>query len=99
MAVELILSPEALADVAEAYAWYENQRVGRGEEFLGCVDACLQSIRRSPLARAVVYKTYRRGVVRRFPYVVFYEHEDERVTVYCVFHASRDPQKWRQRLP
>ena len=21
------------------------------------------------------------------------------VTVYCIFHTSRDPQKWRQRLP
>jgi plasmid stabilization system protein ParE len=99
MAAELILSPEALTDVAEAYGWYERQRVGRGEEFMRCVDACIQSISRSPLAHAIVHKNYRRGVVRRFPYVVFYEYENGNVTVYCVFHSSRDPQKWRQRLP
>ena len=67
MAAELILAPEAEADIAEAYAWYENQRDGRGEEFLRCVDACIQSICRSPLAHAIIHQSYRRGVVRRFP--------------------------------
>ena len=33
MAAELIIAPEAEQDVAEAYAWYEIQRSGLGEEF------------------------------------------------------------------
>ena len=48
---------------------------------------------------AVVHEDYRRGLVRRFPYAVFYEHAEGTVTIYGVFHASRDPDKWRQRLP
>jgi plasmid stabilization system protein ParE len=47
---------------------------------------------------AVVHETYRRGLVRRFPYAVFYEHVRDAVMVYGVFHTSRDPQKWRERL-
>jgi hypothetical protein len=27
-----------------------------------------------------------------------YEFANNTVTVYCVFHNSRDPQKWRERL-
>jgi hypothetical protein len=77
----------------------KNKGVGRGEHFLRCVDACINAIMRSPLAHAVVHKHYRRGVVRRFPYVVFYDYADDKVTIYCVFHTSRDPNKWRQRLP
>lgn len=99
MAAELILAPEADRDIDEAYGWYERQREGLGEEFLSSVDACIQAICRSPLLHAVVHENYRRCLVRRFPYAVFYEHADERVTVYCVFHTSRDPAKWRQRLP
>ncbi len=99
MAAELVVAPEAEGDILEAYGWYEKQHIARGEEFLRCVDACIQAICRSPLAHAVIHKSYRRGVVRRFPYVVFYEYADEKVTVYCVFHSSRDPEKWRQRLP
>jgi hypothetical protein len=41
MAAELILAPEAELDLAEAYDWYELRRIGLGEEFLGCVDACI----------------------------------------------------------
>jgi plasmid stabilization system protein ParE len=99
MAAELIVAPEAEQDLDEAYAWYEDRRTGLGEEFLTCVDACVQAIRRVPEAHARVFETYRRALVRRFPYAVFYEHEAGTVTVYCVFHTSRDPDKWLQRLP
>lgn len=48
MAAELILAPEAEQDIAEAYGWYEDQRSGLGEEFLSCVDACIEAICRAP---------------------------------------------------
>jgi len=99
MPAELIIAPEAEQDVADAYAWYESRRPGLGEEFLSCVDACIQSIRRTPEMHAVVHEHYRRGLVRRFPYAVFYECAEGTVTIYCVFHTSRAPDKWRQRLP
>jgi hypothetical protein len=31
-------------DLAAAYEWYEEQRVGLGEEFLGAVDASFDAI-------------------------------------------------------
>jgi plasmid stabilization system protein ParE len=99
MAADLIVAPEAVQDLAEAYAWYESQRVGLGEDFLVRVDASIQAIRRLPETHPVVLEGYRRGLVRRFPYAIFYEYADGTVTVYCVFHTSRDPEKWRQRLP
>ena len=99
MAADLIIAPEAEQDLAAAYAWYEGRRVGLGEEFLSCVDACIEAIRRNPGMHAPVHENYRRGLVRRFPYAVFYEHVESTVTVYGVFHTSRDPDKWRQRLP
>ena len=98
MSVELVIAAEAEHDIVEAYAWYEGRRAGLGEEFLSCVDACIQVICRMPEMHAVVHEGYRRGLVRRFPYAVFYEYTNDRVTVYGVFHTSRDPQKWRQRL-
>ena len=98
MAVELTFAPEVEWDVLEAYAWHEGRRPGLGEEYLTCVDACIQIIRRHPEMYAKVYEDYRRALVRRFPYAVFYEYSEGVVTVYCVFHTSRDPEKWRQRL-
>jgi plasmid stabilization system protein ParE len=46
-----------------------------------------------------VHETYRRALIRRFPFAIFYEYAEGAVTVYSVFHTSRDPEKWRQRLP
>jgi plasmid stabilization system protein ParE len=99
MAARLVILPEAATDVDQAYDWYERRRVGLGEDFLTSLDACIQAICRNPEMHAKVHDEYRRGLVRRFPYAVFYEHLDGAVTVYCVFHTSRDPDKWRGRLP
>lgn len=98
MAANLIIASEAERDIDGAYAWYEGRRAGLGEEFMSCVDACIQAITRTPQMHAVYYETYRRGLVRRFPYVVFYEYTEDTVTVYGVFHTSVDPKKWRERL-
>jgi plasmid stabilization system protein ParE len=99
MAAELIIAPEVEQDLAEASAWHESRRAGLGEDFLSCVDACIAAILRMPQTRAIVYKQYRRALVRRFPYAVFYEHEAQIVTVYAVLHCSRNPERWRSRLP
>ena len=98
MAAELILASETEQDIAEAYAWYEDRRIGLGEELLSCIDACIEAIRRTPEMHVVVHENYRRGLVRRFPYAVFYEYVEVTVIVYGVFHTARDPGKWRQRL-
>jgi plasmid stabilization system protein ParE len=99
MAAELVIAPEAELDIAEAYAWYEGSRVGLGEEFLGSIDGCIEAIRRQPDMLPLIHEGYRRALVRRFPYAVFYEREEKAITVYAVFHTARDPGKWRQRLP
>jgi hypothetical protein len=44
MIAELILAPEAVQDIAEGYAWYEDRRPGLGEDFLTCEvqEACFR---------------------------------------------------------
>jgi plasmid stabilization system protein ParE len=99
MAANPIVAPEATIDIIEGYGWYESRRIGLGEEFLGAVDACIQAICRQPERYAKVHKDYRRAPVRRFPYSVFYKSASDTVTVHCIFHTSRDPQRLRERLP
>jgi plasmid stabilization system protein ParE len=99
MAASLVLAPEAELDIAEAYAWHESRRIGLGEEFLSSLDASFEGIRRQPEMHPLIHQNYRRCLIRRFPYAVFYEHTESAITVYSVFHTSRDPKKWRLRLP
>jgi len=100
MTLAPILVPEAKADVADAYLWYEKQSLGLGMEFLRCVETALLSIQRTPLMYPVIHATYRRALVHRFPFAIFFELDrtDNQCVVYSVFHCSQDPDKWRKRL-
>ncbi len=98
MAAELVIAPEAEQDIAEAYGWYEARGVGLGERFLAALDARIALVQRQPLLFSRVHEEYRRTLLRRFPYAVFFDCSETRITVYAVFHTSRDPAKWRERL-
>jgi plasmid stabilization system protein ParE len=93
----LIISPEAEADLIQAYRWYEEQVEGLGSEFLLCVDACIKSISCSPKIYQRVHKNVRRALIRRFPYGVFFIEETDHIRVIAVFHARRDPTTWQER--
>ncbi len=67
MTAEIIFAPETEQDLVEAYAWYEDRRIGLGEDFLSCIDACIETIRRSPEIYPKVFENYRRALIRRFP--------------------------------
>jgi hypothetical protein len=70
MPFELVIAPEAAADIAEAYDWYEARRPGLGEDFMTSVDASMEAIRRTPAMCPLVAGDYRRFLVRRFPYAL-----------------------------
>jgi plasmid stabilization system protein ParE len=103
MAAKIELLPQARLDLAEAYDWYEQRGVGLGERFLSKVEDCLASIAAQPNLREVAHKSklrvYRRALVERFPYAIFYSFDSDEVTVFAVLHTSRDSKKWRRRLP
>ncbi len=94
---EIIVQPEAEAEITEAFRWYEDKNEGLGSEFMRALDASLSSIQRNPTAYAAVHKQMRRAVLRRFPYSVIYLFDTGRIVVLACFHASRDPQQWRDR--
>jgi toxin ParE1/3/4 len=93
----LVVKPEAEQDLAAAYAWYEGQRSGLGEELLLCVEAAIESARRNPELFPVVRANVRRALTRRFPFGVFYVTEPDRIVVLAIYHSSRDPKGWHGR--
>jgi toxin ParE1/3/4 len=67
MSRELIVRPEAEAELAQGFEWYESRLPGLGLDFIRAVDNLFNSILRNPLKYPVVYKAVRRGLTRRFP--------------------------------
>lgn len=97
MTSRIIVRPEAEADLAAAFAWYEKQRTGLGLQFLDAVENCLAQIAEHPEACPVIHRRFRRALTNRFPYKVFYVVESEWISVVAILHAARHPQLWRAR--
>ncbi len=98
MSRRLIVRPEAEAELAEAFDWYEDRVSGLGSDFLLCVDAVLNAVLRDPQHYPRTHRVVRRALTRRFPYEVFFVEDDERVVVLSIFHARRNPKRWQERI-
>ena len=97
MTYRLELRPEAFADIAEAFSWYESRRSGLGAEFEDELDRTFRLILAMPAAGRVVHRTLRRALVRRFPFAVYYVLSADLIEVRGVLHSSRHPRTWRRR--
>ncbi len=91
-------TPEAETEALLAYFWYENQRVGLGEDFKICVDSKVESLMKSPNSSSYIYKNIRASKIKRFPYNLIYRVIDSQIQIIGVFHHSRNPKEWRKRI-
>jgi plasmid stabilization system protein ParE len=93
-----IVRPEAEEDLERAVRWYHEQRAGLEFDLILCVEEAFERIRNDPLAYALVYRDARQVLVRRFPYVVSYVVDGDRIAVIAVSHGRRDPEHWKSRV-
>lgn len=94
MPLPLVYRRRVGRDLAEAFAYYEEQVEGLGERFLGAVDSTFNAIERYPEMFAKVHGDVRRAITSQFPYAVFYRIERQCVVVFRVLHTARDPRAW-----
>jgi len=87
-------APRALDDVRLALEWYDQHAPGVAPAFLLALDAVLAQASRYPESYPVVRPELRRGLLRRFPYGVFYVVEANTLVVLAVVHARRHPATW-----
>ncbi len=95
MSLPIIVRPKAEADLHAAYIWYEERLPGLGEEFTEQVDSAFARIAEHPLMCSAVHRQFRRALLRRFPYAVFYLVEPDRIVVLAVLHQAVDPERWK----
>lgn len=94
----LIVDEQAQTDLREAYHWYEDREIGLGDQFFDAFDDACRRIDASPRMYGIVCEDVRCKLMRRFPYVIYYRIEADRVVVLAVVHGHRDPQVWQSRI-
>ncbi len=98
MIYTLSFLPELEEDAMNGYGWYEEKTIGLGEEFLRVFYALSYKIQRNPFVYQTVYKGFRRCLLRRFPYAIYYRIDKDRVIVYGLFHCARNPKNLKKYL-
>ena len=81
---------EAKAEIVDSFFFYEGKRIGLGKQFINELEQILQLISLSP----GLFPKHRRGlkkaIIRRFPFIIIFEIEKAVITIYAVFHTSRN---------
>lgn len=94
-----VFTQAARRELIEAQDWYEAEGTGLGRRFRAAIDALTERMRENPRQFPVVLRNIRRALLRQFPYSLFFVIEDDRtLLVIACFHASRDPQRWQERV-
>jgi plasmid stabilization system protein ParE len=87
----VIIRPSAKYDLREAKAWYRNISPDLGNDFVRRIDQAIALAQERPSAFQMVHRTFRRILLHRFPYALFYHADEARIVVVAVLHQARDP--------
>lgn len=94
--MRLVVTPEAQASINQAIDWYLSEG---GKTLAARAAKAFRSAVRSIASDPLLNPPYpdvlgvRRKVMSRFPYLVFYALDDDKVVVLDVLHAAKKPPK------
>jgi hypothetical protein len=80
----------AEADLRQAHLWYENERLGLGDDFLLSIADAMIRLEESPEHFPIYYEDFRRLLTEKFPYKIFFRIEGEIAIVFRILHAARN---------
>lgn len=90
MRYRVIVRPAAETDLRQIADWYDDQQAGLGNEFLLVASSVFAELEESAHRYPPYYRDFRRLLLDRFPYKVFYRLTDDDVFVFRVLHVARD---------
>jgi plasmid stabilization system protein ParE len=94
-------SPEASDDLTDILGFYKDQSSpDLQRRFIQALSSTLKTMQNSPKSYSVRFKNTRCGVVKTFPYNIYYWVDDAQQTInlFAILHQSRQPKIWKRRL-
>jgi plasmid stabilization system protein ParE len=98
MSWRLEIKEEAKKDIVEAAHWYQQKSLGLDIKFIQYLEDTFHIILVNPKTFKRVYKNFRQAALKKFPFVVVYETEEDTIIIYSVFHTKQNPVKKIKRL-
>jgi mRNA-degrading endonuclease RelE of RelBE toxin-antitoxin system len=97
--MKLRFEAEAFVEYQDA-AQYAEDHFSSGAKFVAAMQAALGTIAADPTRFQPIGRDIRIFRLKRYPYYLFYHHNDSTstVTIYAVAHHKRQQNYWRARL-
>lgn len=92
MKFNLEIKEEAHLEALDAYLYYEFKSDGLGEKFFKQLDKYLDKICENPEHYQVKNSQFREAYIKKFPYLIIFELNDNTVIVYSIFNTHRNPE-------
>jgi len=90
--------PEVEDDIVMAVSWYDDKRLGLGNELLDEYIAAIQRIRDNPLLFAVAANGLRPCRLKRFSYIVHFDVDGSEILVVALMGGGRDDSAFMHRI-
>lgn len=97
---EYRIEKDAEKEMLESYDWYETQdpNIGLGERFLKSIFERIYKIIEKPESFSYDFGNVRKAPIKKFPFNVFYIFESTVVYIIAIWHKSRRPFGWKNRI-
>ena len=92
------LSDEAEVDFEKSYEFYFEDSSKVADTFFKRINLGFENIKQNPYSFPIAHKNVRKYVVKKFPFVIYYQILDKVIQVIALFHTSRNPEIWNERI-
>ena len=89
---------EAEEEFSDAADYYDRQDDGLGDRFVAHIQVVLARIQSNPFMVRCFDDECPKVKADKFPYLVIYQIEGEKIQIISVMHTSRDPGYWKSRI-
>ena len=89
--------PGVAGELETARRWYEERRLGLGNEFMDGFQEAVNVLVHRAQAFGNVYRDVRRLPFKRFPYGIFYRVRDHEIVVIAVLHGRQSMRRLQNR--
>lgn len=100
MSYHLKIDIDAFNDIQKTFEWYELQSEGLGLRYKMQTKKQINALKKDPYLFSIKYNSIRCRKIEKFPFLIHYEinEENKTVTVFAIFHTSRNPEIWKTNL-
>ena len=92
------LSDDAEIDLKSSFEYYFYEDSQVADSFFKQINISFEKIKQDPEMFPIVYGSIRKYVLKKFPFVIYYRIDNVIVQIIAIFHTSRNPQIWNERI-